>query len=177
MPELGSLNEGDYSSDLYVLFASLGKTLHFYKFLDHGPSSKMSIFRAILYVFWCLLTPFTDSTRDDPSSGVGTVITCYECYNTCPLLILSPSGTPSGQHAPTRDSCRTLSRPCTPAPLIAPFLPHPGTVIASSWWLRAFMTTYEPVPCRDVSPLLFPVVLLTASLTLVFHGGCFSRRL
>lgn len=120
---------------------------------------------------WCLLTPFTDSTRDDPSSGVGTVITCYDCYNTCPLLILSPSGTPSGQHAPTRDSCRTLSRPCTPAPLIAPFLPHPGTVIASSWWLLVFMTTYEPVPCRDVSPLLFPVVLLTASLTLVFHGG------
>lgn len=119
--------------------------------------------------FWCLLTPFTDSTRDDTESELLSPVTI--ATNTCPLLILSPSGTPSGQHAPTRDSCRTLSRPCTPAPLIAPFLPHPGTVIASSWWLCAFTTTYEPVPCRDVSPLLFPVVLLTASLTLVFHGG------
>lgn len=126
------------------------------------------ILRAILYVS---LVP------TDPIHGLDPrwpLIRSRNCYHLLRLLQhVSPPYliTPSGQHAPTRDSCRTLSRPCTPAPLIAPFLPHPGTVIASSWWLLAFMTTYEPVPCRDVSPLLFPVVLLTASLTLVFHGG------
>lgn len=60
--------------------------------------------------FLCLLTPFTDSTRDDPSSGVGTVITCYDCYSTCPLHILS---------------LITVRHPLGPTRTDSWFLPHP----------------------------------------------------
>lgn len=63
--------------------------------------------------------------------------------------------------------------PCA-APLIVPSCPTlaADTVIASSWWLCVHSRSMNLF--RAVSLLLFPVLLLPASLTLVFHGGWFS---